>query len=257
MDKRTALVTGSGSGIGRGVIIRLAQEGFNAVVADLKLEAAEAVAEEIKAAGGSAIAVQMDVTNEESVIAGFDKGVEEFGSVDLCHVNAGIQIVHPFDEYPFEDWKKLMAVHGDGGFLCAREAFRKMKASGRGGHIIFTGSTHSYIGSPMKQPYSFAKHGYLGMAKAIAKEGAPYKIYAYTICPTFVRTPFLDVQLPLIAAQEGISEEEVIRTVWLGDTVDGEFTKMEEITNTVVYLANDTGAVNGQSIMLGHGIMMM
>ncbi len=254
---RTALVTGSASGIGEGVIKRFGKEGYNAVVADLNLDKAQAVADAIKQDGGSAIAVQIDVTEEASVISAFDEAVKTFGSVDVCHINAGIQIVHPFDEYPFEDWKKLMAVHGDGGFLCAREAFRKMKESGKGGHIIFTGSTHSYIGSPMKQPYSFAKHGYLGMAKAIAKEGAAHKIYAYTICPTFVRTPFLDKQLPEIAAQEGISEEEVIRTIWLGDTVDGEFTKMEEITNTVMYLANDTGAMTGQSMMISHGMHMM
>ncbi|HHX37066.1 MAG TPA: 3-hydroxybutyrate dehydrogenase [Clostridiaceae bacterium] len=257
MSKRTAIVTGSASGIGKGVITRLAKEGFNAVVTDINMEGAEAVAEELRAAGGEAMAIELDVTDEASVIAGFDKIVEKYGSIDVVHINAGIQIVHEFDKYPFEDWKKLMAVQADGAFLCAREAFRKMKDSGKGGHIIFTGSTHSYIGSPMKQPYSFAKHGYIGMSKAIAKEGAKYKIYTYTICPTFVRTPFIDRQLVEISEATGASPEEVIRDQWLGDTVDGEFTKIEEIANAIVYLANDTGALTGQSLMLSHGMHMM
>lgn len=257
MSGKTALVTGSASGIGRAVALRMAKEGYTVAVADINPDGAEAVVREIEEKGGRALAIRMDVTSETDVVQGFDRTVEAFGSVDFCMINAGVQIVHPFDEYPFEDWKRLMAIHADGAFLCSREAFRQMKASGRGGHIVFTGSVHSYIGSPMKEPYSFAKHGYIGLAKAIAKEGAVHRIYTYTICPSFIRTALVDKQIPELAEGFGITEEEVIRNVMLKDTVDGVFTTVEDVADMAAYLAKDNGALTGQSIMLTHGWHMI
>lgn len=254
---KSALITGAASGIGKACAQRMAKEGYGVVVADVNLPAAEALAEELAAQGLSATAVRMDVSNEEEVEAGFDKMVELYDSCDLVMSNAGVQIVHPFDEYPFTDWKKMMAIHADGAFLVARAAFRRMKASGKGGRIVFTGSVQSFVGSKLKEPYNFAKHGVAGLAKSIAREGADYGIYTYTICPSFIKTPLVEKQIPEQAASLGISEEEVVKNIMLRDTVDGKFTTVEDVADALVFLANDRGALTGQSLRLTHGWAMM
>ena len=169
MTMKSALITGAASGIGKACAERMAQEGYGVVVADVNLPAAEELAAKLAAEGLSAIAVHMDVADEQEVEAGFDKMMETYGSCDLVMSNAGVQIVHPFEEYPFADWRKMMAIHADGAFLVSRAAYRRMKASGKGGRIVFTGSVQSFVGSKLKEPYNFAKHGVAGLAKAIAR----------------------------------------------------------------------------------------
>ena len=254
---KSALITGAASGIGKACAERMAREGYGVVVADVNMAAAEELVKSLTAEGLSAIAVHMDVSNEEEVEAGFDKMVETYGSCDLVMSHAGVQIVHPFDEYPFADWKKMMAIHADGAFLVSRAAFRRMKASGKGGRIVFTGSVQSFVGSKLKEPYNFAKHGVAGLAKAVAREGADYGIYTYTICPSFIKTPLVEKQIPEQAASLGITEEEVVKNIMLRDTVDGVFTTVEDVANTLVFLSKDQGALTGQSLRLTHGWAMM
>ncbi len=254
---QSALITGAASGIGKACAIRMAQEGYGVVVADINLRGAETVAGELADAGLEAIAVPMDVSDEKAVEAGFDRMMEVYGSCDLAMSNAGIQIVHPYEEYPFEDWRKMMAIHADGAFLVSRAAYRRMKQSGRGGRIVFTGSVQSFVGSKLKEPYNFAKHGVAGLAKAIAREGAAYGIYTYTICPSFIKTPLVEKQIPEQAASLGITAEEVVKDIMLRDTVDGEFTTVEDVANTLAFLAKDQGALTGQSLRLTHGWAMM
>lgn len=234
----------------------MAKEGWAVVVADLNLAGAEAVAKELTDAGLTALAVRMDVADEQEVEAGFDRMMEQFGSCDLVMSNAGVQIVHPFDEYPFEDWKKMVAIHADGAFLVSCAAFRRMKASGKSGRIVFTGSVQSFVGSKLKEPYDFAKRGVAGLAKAVAREGAEYGIYTYTICPSFIKTPLVEKQIPEQARDLGISEEEVVKNIMLRDTVDGVFTTVEDVANTLYFLSNDQGALTGQSLRLTHGWAM-
>lgn len=234
----------------------MAKEGWAVVVADLNLAGAEAVAKELTDAGLTALAVRMDVADEQEVEAGFDRMMEQFGSCDLVMSNAGVQIVHPFDEYPFEDWKKMVAIHADGAFLVSCAAFRCMKASGKSGRIVFTGSVQSFVGSKLKEPYNFAKRGVAGLAKAVAREGAEYGIYTYTICPSFIKTPLVEKQIPEQARDLGISEEEVVKNIMLRDTVDGVFTTVEDVANTLYFLSNDQGALTGQSLRLTHGWAM-
>lgn len=254
---QSALITGAASGIGKACAIRMAQEGYGVVVADINLRGAETVAGELADAGLEAIAVPMDVSDEKAVEAGFDRMMEVYGSCDLAMSNAGIQIVHPYEEYPFEDWRKMMAIHADGAFLVSRAAYRRMKQSGRGGRIVFTGSVQSFVGSKLKEPYNFAKHGVAGLAKAIAREGAAYGIYTYTICPSFIKTPLVEKQIPEQATSLGITAEEVVKDIMLRDTVDGEFTTVEDVANTLAFLAKDQGALTGQSLRLTHGWAMM
>ena len=233
MTMKSALITGAASGIGKACAERMAQEGYGVVVADVNLPAAEELAAKLAAEGLSAIAVHMDVADEQEVEAGFDKMMETYGSCDLVMSNAGVQIVHPFEEYPFADWRKMMAIHADGAFLVSRAAYRRMKASGKGGRIVFTGSVQSFVGSKLKEPYT------------------------YTICPSFIKTPLVEKQIPEQAASLGITEEEVVKNIMLRDTVDGVFTTVEDVANTLVFLSKDQGALTGQSLRLTHGWAMM
>lgn len=254
---QTVLITGAASGIGKACAAHMAKLGYHTAVADLDFEGAQSVAADLNRQGLSALAVRMDVSSEEEVEAGFDKTVQAFGGIDLVLSNAGVQIVHPFEEYPFSDWRKMMSIHADGAFLVGRAAYRRMLRSGKGGRIVFTGSVQSFVGSKLKEPYNFAKHGVVGLAKAIAREGAEHGIYAYSICPSFIKTPLVEKQLPEQAADLGISEEEVVRNIMLRDTVDGVFTTVEDVARALEFLANDQGALTGQSLRLTHGWAMM
>lgn len=199
----------------------------------------------------------MDVTDEAGVDAAVARTVAELGGLDVLVSNAGIQIVAPLVEFSFADWKKLLAVHLDGAFLTARAAMRQMVASKRGGSIIFMGSVHSKEASVLKAPYVTAKHGLEGLAKVIAKEGASHRIRANLICPGFVRTPLVDKQIPEQAKALGISEDEVIRKVMLKETVDGEFTTVDDVAQVaLLFAAFPTSALTGQSMVVSHGWFM-
>ena len=257
LSGKVALVTGAASGIGEACARILAQDGAAVVIADLNLDGASAVAQSIIDAGGKAMAVAMNVTSEEEVNAGVQKAIDAMGGLDILISNAGIQIVHPIEEYPFDEWKKMLAIHGDGAFLTTKAAYTHMKNSGKGGQIVYMGSVHSHEASKLKSAYVFAKHGVLGLARVIAKEGAPYKIHSYVVCPGFVLTPLVQKQIPEQAAALNLTEEQVVKNIMLKDTVDGEFTTTDDVANLVSYLAQDvTGALTGQSINVSHGWSM-
>ncbi|MFN3992863.1 MAG: 3-hydroxybutyrate dehydrogenase [Tabrizicola flagellatus] len=251
---KSCIVTGAASGIGRAIAERYVRAGGLVAIADLKQEAADAVAAELTAKGpGRAIGVAMDVTDEGQVNAGVGRVVAAFGGVDVLVSNAGIQIVHPVEEFPFADWKKLLAIHLDGAFLTSKACIPHMKARG-GGAIVFMGSVHSREASPLKSAYVTAKHGLLGLARVIAKEGGKHGIRANVICPGFVRTPLVEKQIPEQAAELGISEKEVIERVMLGETVDKEFTTVEDVAEVAfVFAAFPTNALTGQALNVSHG----
>jgi 3-hydroxybutyrate dehydrogenase len=257
LEGKVAVVTGAASGIGKAIAHTLAAEGATVGIADLDLDAANATAREILAQGGRAIGVRMDVTVEAEVDHQIDAVVAEFGSIDILVSNAGIQIVNPIEQYAFADWKKMLAIHLDGAFLTTRAAVRHMYRRDRGGVVIYTGSVHSHEASPLKSAYVAAKHGLLGLARVLAKEGARHHVRSHVVCPGFVRTPLVDKQIPEQARQLGISEDEVIRNVMLGDTVDGEFTTVDDIARTVLFLcAFPSAALTGQSLVVSHGWFM-
>lgn len=257
LNGKVCVVTGAASGIGKRIAEVYAAAGGKVVIADLKLDAAEATAEEIRKAGGEALAVAMDVTSEEQVVAGIAKAVETYGQVDVLVSNAGIQIINKLTEFKFEDWKKMLAIHLDGAFLTARECMKDMEKRKAAGAIILMGSVHSHLASPLKAPYVTAKHGLLGLARTIAKEGGPLGIRSNVICPGFVRTPLVEKQIPEQAKEFGISEDEVIKKIMLKDTVDGEFTTLDDVANVALTLAAfETNALTGQSIVVSHGWFM-
>ncbi len=254
MQDKVALVTGAAGGIGLAIARQYAQEGATVVVADLNAEACEASAEEIRAEGGHATGLAMDVTDEQAVDAGVAEIARRHGRLDVVLSNAGIQHIDPLDELALADWRKVMAVHLDGGFLLTRAALRQMYRQPEGGRIIYMGSVHSMEASPLKAPYVAAKHGLLGLCRAVAKEGAEHGVSANIICPGFVRTPLVDRQIPQQARELGISEEEVISKVMLKNTVDGEFTSLEEVSELATHLAAFPGdGLTGQAFVVSHG----
>ncbi|WP_343675968.1 3-hydroxybutyrate dehydrogenase [Paraburkholderia heleia] len=257
LKDKVAVVTGAASGIGEHCARTFASQGAAVVIADLNLANAGKVADSIVAAGGRALAVAMDVTNEEAVNAGIDEAARAFGGIDVLVSNAGIQIISPVDEFPFADWKKMLAIHLDGAFLTTKAALKHMYGSGKGGSIVYMGSVHSHEASKLKAAYVTAKHGLLGLARVVAKEGGPRGVRANVVCPGFVRTPLVDKQIPEQAAALGISEADVVRNVMLKDTVDGEFTSLDDVANTVAFLAGfGSQALTGQSVLVTHGWSM-
>ena len=233
LNGKVCVVTGAASGIGK------------------------RIAEVYAQAGGEALAVAMDVTDEQQVIDGMAKAVATFGQVDVLVSNAGIQIINRITDFSLADWKKMLAIHCDGAFLTTREAMRDMEKRKAPGAIILMGSVHSHLASPLKAPYVTAKHGLLGLARVVAKEGGPLGIRANVICPGFVRTPLVDKQIPEQSKELGISEEEVVKKVMLKDTVDGEFTTVDDVANVALMLAAfESNALTGQSIVVSHGWFM-
>lgn len=257
LNDKVALVTGAASGIGEVCARKLAADGATVVIADLNLAAARKVADDIVADGGKALAIAMDVTSEEAVDSGLAETVNRLGGIDVLVSNAGIQIVNRIEDYAFSDWKKMLAIHLDGAFLTTRAAIRHMYASNKGGSVIYMGSVHSHEASPLKSAYVTAKHGLLGLARVVAKEGGSRGVRANVVCPGFVRTPLVDKQIPEQAKALGISEQQVVKDVMLRETVDGEFTSLADVANTVAFLAGfESNALTGQSIVVSHGWFM-
>ena len=238
---KTALITGAASGIGKRIAEVYAEHGAKVAIADINLDAANATAQAIERSGGKALGVRMDVTDEHEVDAGVDAIAAHFGSVDILVSNAGIQIVNPVDTFSYADWKKLMAIHVDGAFLTTRACLRHMYAAGKGGAIIYMGSVHSKLASPLKAPYVTAKHG----------------VRANVICPGFVRTPLVEKQIPEQAREFGITEDEVIKNIMLKDTVDHEFTTLDDVATAALFYAGfPSNALTGQSMVVSHGWFM-
>lgn len=254
LEGKVALVTGAASGIGKRIAEVYARNGASVAIADLNLDGANATAQELVAAGGKAIGVKMDVTSESDVDNGVAAVIKAFGKVDILISNAGIQIVKPVEEFSYDEWKKMLAIHLDGAFLTTRACLKDMYARGEGGAIIYMGSVHSHEASKLKAPYVTAKHGLLGLARTVAKEGGPKRVRANVICPGFVRTPLVEKQIPEQAKEFGISQEDVIKNIMLKDTVDAEFTTVDDVANLALFLAAfETNALTGQSITVSHG----
>ena len=256
LKDKVAVVTGAASGIGKEIAVIFAREGAKVAIADLNQNAADATAREIDSTGQRAVGIAMDVANEQQVEDGTAKVIKTFGAIDVLVSNAGIQTVAPLVDFEFAKWKRLLSIHLDGAFLTTRAALRQMYKQ-KSGSIIYMGSVHSKEASVLKAPYVTAKHGLIGLAKVVAKEGAAHGVRANVICPGFVRTPLVDKQIPEQAKELGISEQDVIKNVMLKETVDGEFTTVEDVAETALFLAAfGSNALTGQSIIVSHGWFM-
>jgi 3-hydroxybutyrate dehydrogenase len=253
LKDQVAVITGAGSGIGLEIARTFIREGARVGVADLDGSAASQAAAELSGGGGQAIPIPMDVTREDQVDAGITRVVEALGRLDILVCNAGIQIISPLEALSLEDWHRVLAVHLDGAFLATRAALRHMYPRGRGS-IIYMGSVHSKEASVLKAAYVTAKHGLIGLARVVAKEGAKHGVRANVICPGFVRTSLVERQIPEQAKALGLSEEEVVRSVMLKETVDGEFTTTQDVAEAALFFASfESAALTGQSLVVSHG----
>jgi 3-hydroxybutyrate dehydrogenase len=255
LDNKVALITGAARGIGFGIAKRFVEAGGRVAIADLDAKTASDAAASL-GKKDRAIGLRMDVTREDEVNVGVKSVIEAFGSIDTLVSNAGIQIVNPIEDFSFADWKRLLAIHLDGAFLTTKAVIPHMYERGSGS-IIYMGSVHSKEASPLKSAYVTAKHGLLGLARVISKEGAEHGVRANVICPGFVRTPLVEKQIPEQAADLGISEKDVVNKIMLGETVDHTFTTIEDVAElALLFAAFPTNALTGQSLVVSHGWYM-
>jgi 3-hydroxybutyrate dehydrogenase len=249
LQGKSALITGAASGIGAEIARVYAAAGARVCIADIDGDAAKRKAGELKGLG-----VRMDVTSEEEVERGVAEMAKAFGGVDILVSNAGVQHIDSIADVSFANWKKVVSIHLDGGFLTTRACLRQMIPQKRGGSIILMGSVHSKEASVQKGPYVAAKHGLAGLCRVVAKEGAAHGIRANLICPGFVRTPLVERQIPQLAKELNLSPESVVKDVMLRNTVDGEFATVNDVAQVALFLAAfPTNALTGQSITVSHG----
>ncbi len=236
---KTAIITGSTSGIGLGIAKGFANKGINIVLNglgdknDIKKLCAEIENMEVKCIYHNA-----DMTKPDEITAMIEVAVEAFGSIDILVNNAGIQHVSPIEDFPPEKWNEIIAINMSSAFHTTRAAIPYMKKQGWG-RIINIASAHGLVASPFKSAYVTAKHGLLGFNKTVALEVAQDNITSNAICPGYVLTPLVEKQIPDTAKARGISEEEVKRDVLLAAQWTKKFVSVEEIAGTALFLCSD------------------
>ncbi|MEQ8695788.1 MAG: 3-hydroxybutyrate dehydrogenase [Bauldia litoralis] len=246
---KTALVTGSTSGIGLGIARAMAAEGANVVLNGFG-DAHEIEVNRNEMANAMGVEVRYspaDMTKPDEIAAMIADAEKEFGAIDVLVNNAGIQFVSPIDEFPAEKWDAIIAINLTSAFHTIHAALPGMKKKGWG-RIIQTASAHALVASPFKSAYVAAKHGIAGLTKTVALETAQHGITANAICPGYVLTPLVEAQIPDTARARGITEEEVKRDVMLAAQPTKEFVTVEEIAALAIFLTTDaarniTGAI--------------
>jgi 3-hydroxybutyrate dehydrogenase len=240
---KTALVTGSTSGIGLGIARALAAQGANIVLNGFG-DAAEIEALRGSLAAGCGVTVRYDgadMSRGDAIEAMMRRALEEFGAVDVLVNNAGIQHVAPVDEFPVAKWDAILAINLSAAFHTTRLALPAMKQRGWG-RVINVASAHALVASPFKSAYVAAKHGIAGFTKAAALEVAEAGITVNAVCPGYVLTPLVQKQIPDTARARGISEQAVVRDVLLAAQPTKQFVTVEQVAALAVFLAGDAAA---------------
>ncbi len=249
LSNKTAIVTGGGSGIGKGIAKIFSENGANVIIADFNEENGITAEKEIK----NSYFIKTDVSNEESVKNMVNKTIEKFGSIDILVNNAGLQYIAKVEDFPLEKWNQLIGVMLTGTFLCTKYSVPYMKKN-NWGRIINTSSAHGKEASPWKAAYVSAKHGIIGFTKVIAKELAEFNITANSICPGYVLTPLVQKQITDLAKQYGISEDEVPAKVLLKDQPIKSLVTIEEVAELALYLASDKAKhITSQALSIDGG----
>ena len=243
---KTALVTGAGSGIGKAIAERFAGDGARVLVNDVS-ESGRAVADAI---GGDFL--QADLSDAESTVALAEAALAS-GGVDVLVNNAGLQHVAPVDEFPDEEWSRLLQVMLTAPFLLTKRLLPAMKERGWG-RIVNMASIHGLVASPSKSAYIAAKHGLVGFTRAVALEAGPHGVTVNAICPSFVRTPLVENQLPDLAAIAGVAVEDVVEQVVLAQAAVKRLIEPDEVAQLALFLASDAaGAVTGSAYAIDLG----
>jgi 3-hydroxybutyrate dehydrogenase len=249
--KRHILITGAGSGLGRGLSLCLARQGHSILVTDIRTEGAQDTAGQVQALGGHAEARALDVTSEVAIQRLFQDTGER--RIEVLINNAGLQHLANTEEFPVDRWDLLMDVMLKGSFLMTRAVLPAMRGQGFG-RIINIGSIHSLVASPFKSAYVSAKHALLGFAKTVALETAGQDITINTVCPAYIRTPLVEAQIAAQARTRRISEDEVIQQVMLRPMPKQCFITYEEVSAAVEYLMSPLARnVTGQTITIDGG----
>ncbi|KAB7707532.1 3-hydroxybutyrate dehydrogenase [Bacillus aerolatus] len=250
---KTALVTGSASGIGFEVARSFAREGAKVVICDLKEAAARKAAAELKEEGMEAVAVTCDVTDEQQVKATIDFAVQTYGKLDILVNNAGLQHVEPLEDFPVEKFEKMIKVMLTAPFVAIKYALPVMKKNGFG-RIINMSSINGLIGFAGKAAYNSAKHGVIGLTKVAALETASRGITVNALCPGYVDTPLVRGQLADLAKDRGVPLESVLEEVIYPLVPQKRLLDVEEIADYAIFLASDKArGVTGQAVVLDGG----
>ena len=252
---KSALVTGSTSGIGLAIARALAAEGANVTINGFGDKAAiekerTGIEEEF---GVKAMYSPADMTKPAEIAAMIRSAEQAFGSLDILVNNAGIQYVAPIEEFPIEKWDQIIAINLCAAFHTIRAAVPGMKAR-KWGRIINTASAHSLVASPFKAAYVSAKHGLAGLTKTVALEVATFGITANCISPGYVWTPLVEKQIPDTMKARGLTEEQVKRDVLLAAQPTKEFVTVDEVAALAVYLCSDAAkAITGANLSIDGG----
>ncbi len=236
---KTAIITGSTSGIGLGIAQGFAKEGINIVMNGFgDVDAIEKERVGLEAMGIRCVYNDADMTKPDEIVAMVNDTVKEFGSIDIVVNNAGIQFVQAVEEFPPEKWDAIIAINMSSTFHTVRVAIPHMKKQGWG-RVINIASAHALVASPYKSAYVTAKHGILGFTKTIGLEVARDNITCNAICPGYVLTPLVEKQIPDTAKARGISEEEVRNDVLLAAQWTKKFVTVEQLAGTALFLCSD------------------
>ncbi|MDR6757645.1 3-hydroxybutyrate dehydrogenase [Mycoplana sp. BE70] len=252
---KTAVVTGSTSGIGLAIATAFAKSGTNVLINGLgSLTEVEAIRERLEGLGdGKVIFHPADMTKPPEIADLMAVAASEFGGVDILVNNAGIQHVEKIEDFPVEKWDQIIAINLSSSFHTIRAAIPGMKAKGWG-RVINIASAHGLIASPFKAAYVAAKHGIMGLTKSVALEVAENGITVNAICPGYVLTPLVEKQIPDTARARGISEAQVKSDVMLKFQPTKEFVSVEEVASTTLFLASDAArSITGTHISIDGG----
>lgn len=254
---KTAIITGGSSGIGKAMVERFVEEGCQVAIADINEKAMATLSKTLNQQYGEmTFPVSMNVSDEKNVAQAFDTCMQRFKKLDILISNAGVQHLDPVTEFAYSNWQMVLKVDLDGCFLTAKRAMQEMKKTG-GGSIIFTGSLRSKIGGSLNSAYVAAKHGVLGLNQVIATEGAPFNIRSNVMCPDYILTDLVEKQIEKYMQEKNLSREEVISKLLLPETVDGQFTTLEDMTEVALFFATfPSNALTGQSLNISHGWVM-
>lgn len=251
---RSAIVTGSTSGIGLGVAKALAEAGANIVINGLgSAEDNEAVRAEVAAAGTDVIFSGANMMKSDAIAGLIEQARDAFGAIDIVVNNVGIQHVSPIEEFAEDKWDAIMALNLTSAFHTTRMVTAAMKERGWG-RIINMASAHSLVASPYKSAYVAAKHGLVGLTKVVALELAEHGITCNAISPGYVLTPLVEAQIPDTAKARGITEDEVKRDVLLDAQPTKQFVTVEQVAATALFLCSDGAAqITGSNITIDGG----
>lgn len=251
---KTAVITGSTSGIGLGLARAFADGGINIVMNGFgKPEEIEVLRKEIEGRGVKAHYIGADMTKPEQIKGMVEEAASVMGGVDIVVNNAGIQFVSPVDEFPTEKWDAIIGINLSAGFHVVRAALPIMKDRGWG-RVINIASAHALVASPYKSAYVAAKHGVLGFTKSIALEVAQNNITCNAICPGYVWTALVEGQVKDTAKARGISEDEVIKNVLLAAQWTKKFVTVEQVAGTALFLCSDNAQnITGAAIPIDGG----